>query len=128
MAVASAFFRVVPLLEGQGCIAGPTSNWVGIYWAAPTIFFTATLGLALNRSIQSLKTKPISYWKLMLRDGLNLYAAIWIVNMVNVLFWFIVKPTGENDSIKTTVTRYVPTLYYMHMIANQYFSPFLLSL
>ncbi|KAG8838816.1 hypothetical protein FRC18_002490 [Serendipita sp. 400] len=104
MSVSSAFYRVIPLLEGQGCIAGPTSNWVGIYWAAPTVFYTITFALALNRSIQSLKTKPLSPWKLMLRDGLNLYAAIWIVNMVNVFFWFIVKPTGENDSIKTTVT------------------------
>jgi hypothetical protein len=104
MAVSSAFYRVIPLKAGQGCIAGPVSNWVGIYWAAPTLFYTCTLALALYRSIQSLKTKPLSPWKLMLRDGLNLYGAIWIVNMVNVLFWFIVTPTGDNDSIKTTVT------------------------
>jgi hypothetical protein len=104
MAVCSAFYRVIPLLQGQGCIAGPTANWVGIYWAAPTLFYTTTLALALNRSIKSLQTKPLSPWKLMLRDGLNLYGAIWIVNMVNVCFWFIVKPTGPNDSIKTTVT------------------------
>ena len=30
--------------------------------------------LALRRSIDSLKEKPLSPWKLMLRDGLNLYA------------------------------------------------------
>lgn len=40
----------------------------------------------------------------MLRDGLNLYGAIWIVNMVNMLFWFIAKPTGISDTIKTIVT------------------------
>ena len=40
----------------------------------------------------------------MLRDGLNLYGAIWIVNMVNMLFWFIMKPTGIDDSVKTIVT------------------------
>lgn len=40
----------------------------------------------------------------MLRDGLNLYGAIWVVNMVNMLFWFIAKPTGTEDSIKTIVT------------------------
>ncbi|CAG7852073.1 SubName: Full=Uncharacterized protein {ECO:0000313/EMBL:CCA74902.1} [Serendipita indica DSM 11827] len=79
MTVCSAFYHVIPLLQGQGCIAGPTANW-------------------------SLQSKPLSPWKLMLRDGLNLYGPIWIVNMVNVCFWFIVKPTGENDSIKTTVT------------------------
>lgn len=40
----------------------------------------------------------------MLRDGLNLYGAIWIVNMVNMLFWFIAKPTDNADTIKTIVT------------------------
>lgn len=40
----------------------------------------------------------------MLRDGLNLYGAIWIVNMVNMLFWFIIKPTGPGDTIRTIVT------------------------
>lgn len=40
----------------------------------------------------------------MLRDGLNLYGAIWIVNMVNMLFWFIAKPTDTRDTIKTIVT------------------------
>jgi hypothetical protein len=58
----------------------------------------------------------------MLRDGLNLYGvstqlssnprsaltectqAIWVVNMVNMLFWFIIKPTGPEDPIRTIVT------------------------
>jgi hypothetical protein len=43
----------------------------------------------------------------MLCDGLNLYGALWIVNMVNVLLYLIVKPTGDNGLIKT-VTRYDP--------------------
>lgn len=60
----------------------------------------------------------------MLRDGLNLYMvswafvflsiqvltpapkAVWLVNMVNMLFWFIIKPTGPDDPIRTIVTRY----------------------
>ena len=58
----------------------------------------------MNRSFKSLAAKPLSYWKLMLRDGLNLYGAIWIVNMVNMLFWFIASPTDEKDTIKTIVT------------------------
>jgi len=40
----------------------------------------------------------------MLRDGLNLYGAVWVVTMVNMLFWFIATPTGISDSIKTIVT------------------------
>jgi len=103
-AICCGFYRYVPLLEGQGCIAGPKHNWVGIYWLAPTLLYTATFALALNRSFQSRSMKPISLWKLMLRDGLNLYGAIWIVNMVNMLFWFIVKPTGPDDTVKTVVT------------------------
>jgi hypothetical protein len=103
-AICCGFYESVPLLEGQGCIAGPKHNWVGIYWLSATIFYTATFALALARSLKSLEIKPLSYWKLMLRDGLNLYGAIWLVNTVNMLFWFIIKPTGENDSIKTTVT------------------------
>lgn len=102
--VACGFYRSVPLDVGQGCIAGPKSNWVGIYWVAPTLLYTVTFALALIRSIQSLEAKPLSPWKLMLRDGLNLYAAVWVVNMVNMLFWFISKPTGPEDPIKTIVT------------------------
>jgi hypothetical protein len=33
----------VPLLEGQGCIAGPRSKWVGVYWAAITLFYTTSV-------------------------------------------------------------------------------------
>ncbi|KAK7469160.1 hypothetical protein VKT23_003651 [Stygiomarasmius scandens] len=103
-AVCCGFYRSVPLLEEQGCIAGPKANWVGIYWLAPTLLYTASFALALNRSFDSLKSKPMGLWKLMLRDGLNLYGAIWIVNMVNMLFWFIMKPTDDRDPVKTIVT------------------------
>jgi hypothetical protein len=102
--VACGFYRSVPLLVGQGCIAGPKANWVGIYWVAPTALYTASFVLAITRSLQSLKVKKLSLWKLMLRDGLNLYGAIWIVNMVNMPFWFIIKPTDTSDTIKTIVT------------------------
>lgn len=106
-AISCGFYRSVPLEEGQGCIAGPKHNWVGVYWLSATLFYTASLLLAVNRSVQSLSVKMLSPWKLMLRDGLNLYGAIWVVNMVNVLFWFIVKPsqpTPSADSIKTIIT------------------------
>lgn len=96
---------VVPVEDpSQGCIAGPKHNWVGIYWVGPSLFFSTTFALALSRSFQSRAQRPIGLWKLMLRDGLNLYGAVWIVNMVNMLFWFIVTPTGPEDTIKTIVT------------------------
>jgi len=104
MAVTCGFYRVMPLLDGQGCIAGPKANWVGVYWLFPTLLYTASLALAVSRSLKTLEAKPLSYWKLMLRDGLNLYGAIWLVNMVNMLYWFIVKPTDSADTIKTIVT------------------------
>ncbi|KAK7056746.1 hypothetical protein VNI00_002463 [Paramarasmius palmivorus] len=103
-AICCGFYRSVPLEEGQGCIAGPKNAWVGIYWVAPTVLYTASFVLALSRSLASLKSKPMTPWRLMLRDGLNLYGAVWIVNMVNMLFWFIIKPTGISDPVRTIVT------------------------
>ncbi|KAG7443061.1 uncharacterized protein BT62DRAFT_996214 [Guyanagaster necrorhizus] len=103
-AVCCGFYRAVPLEPGQGCIAGIKHNWVGIYWVFPTLLYTVSLALALLRSVKSLQAKPLSPWRLMLRDGLNLYGAIWIVNMTNMLFLFIMKPTGENDPVKTIIT------------------------
>ena len=35
--------------------------------------------LALSRSFASLKLKPMGLWKLMLRDGLNLFGAVFLV-------------------------------------------------
>jgi hypothetical protein len=96
----------VPLEEGQGCIAGPKATWVGIYWIAPTLLYTASFALALMRSLSSLNIKPMTSWKLMLRDGLNLYAAIFLVNLANMLFWFIMPATGPEDPVKTIITRY----------------------
>ena len=60
--------------------------------------------LALRRSLASLAARPLSKWKLMLRDGLNLYAAIAGVHLVNVIFFFAAKPTGIDDPIRTIVT------------------------
>ncbi|KAH8825401.1 hypothetical protein DL96DRAFT_1613075 [Flagelloscypha sp. PMI_526] len=120
--VASAFYRPMPLDVGQGCIAGPKSNVVGIYWVGPTLLYTVSVSksspivsLATTNCMGSLgwpspalsgpwRLDHLSYWKLMLRDGLNFYGAIWIVNMVNMLFWFIVTPTDTADTIKTIVT------------------------
>ncbi|KAL0580111.1 hypothetical protein V5O48_001887 [Marasmius crinis-equi] len=103
-AICCGFYLSVPLKPTQGCIAGPKDAWVGIYWVMPTALYTASMVLAFARSIESLKLKHLTPWRLMLRDGLNLYAAIWIVNMVNMLFWFIMKPTGGDDPVRTIVT------------------------
>jgi len=52
----------VPLLEGQGCIAGPKHNWVGIYWLAPTLLYTASVSplrhKATCRSFLSNRSSP----------------------------------------------------------------------
>jgi hypothetical protein len=102
--VASGFFRSVPLKEGQGCIAGPKHTWVGVYWVAVTLFYTVSFALAVNRSLKSLSAKPLSPWKLMLRDGLNLYGAIFLVNLTNMIFFFVIRPTGVDDPVRTIVT------------------------
>ncbi|KAH9936271.1 uncharacterized protein B0H18DRAFT_318790 [Fomitopsis serialis] len=103
-AICCGFYRVTPLREGQGCIAEPKHIWVGIYWLSATLLYTASLVLAVMRSYRSYKAKSNNLWKLMLRDGLNLYMSVWLVNMVNMLFWFIIKPTGPEDPIRTIVS------------------------
>ena len=105
-AVCCGFYRSVHLLDGQGCIAGPLNNqsWIGIYWLAPTILYATTFTLALKRSLKTLEAKPLTPWRLMLRDNLNLYGAVLLVNLVNVLFYFIMTPTDNTDPIKTIVT------------------------
>lgn len=79
-------------------------SWVGIYWLAPTILYATTFTLAVMRSLQTLEAKPLTPWRLMLRDNLNLYGAILLVNLVNVLFYFIMTPTDTSDPIKTIVS------------------------
>ncbi|KAF5314827.1 hypothetical protein D9619_007201 [Psilocybe cf. subviscida] len=61
-------------------------------------------GLALSRSLSSLAVRPLSLWKLMLRDGLNLYGAIVLAHLANVFFWFLIKPDDAADPIRTIVT------------------------
>ncbi|OBZ68896.1 hypothetical protein A0H81_11390 [Grifola frondosa] len=103
-AICCGFYRMTPLLDGQGCIAEPKASWVGIYWLSATLLYTVSFVLALNRSFRSLKVKPLGLWKLILRDGLNLYTSVWAVNMVNLFFWFIITPTGPEDPVRTIVT------------------------
>lgn len=42
--VSCAFFERVPLQPGQGCIAGPTAPWVGVYWIVPTVLYAVMVG------------------------------------------------------------------------------------
>ena len=39
------FILAVPLLDGQGCIAGPRHTWVGIYWIAPTLLYAVSVSI-----------------------------------------------------------------------------------
>ncbi|KAG8848945.1 hypothetical protein FRB96_000966 [Tulasnella sp. 330] len=121
MGVCTAFYKVVPLATGQGCIAGPQFNWVGVYWLAPTLFYAFCLALAVTRSAQVQKVKPTNLWKLFLRDGLNLYGAIFLVNLINVVFWFVITPTGPEDAIKTictSITAVLTTTMTLRVILN----------
>lgn len=60
------------------------------------------------RSAKYVSESGANLWKLFLRDGLNLYGAILVVNLANMLFWFIITPTGPADTIKTIITRCAP--------------------
>lgn len=46
--VSCAFFKSVPLAVGQGCIAGPKAEWVGIYWAMPTVLYAVMVRLRIS--------------------------------------------------------------------------------
>ncbi|KAG9315485.1 hypothetical protein JVU11DRAFT_3098 [Chiua virens] len=70
----------------------------------PPFFMQPPLLSPVKRSIKSLDAKRITPWRLMLRDNLNLYGAVLIVNLANVLFYFIMTPTGYDDPIKTIIT------------------------
>ncbi|KAJ7101370.1 hypothetical protein B0H15DRAFT_815847 [Mycena belliarum] len=115
-AICCAFYQRVPLLDGQGCMAGPTSNWVGIYWLAPTLLYTASAVLAVMRSVNSLQKKKLSAWNLIIRDSLNLYGVILMVNMVNMLLGFIVKPENDADPIKTIAASMTAVLTTTHTL------------
>ncbi|KAH7910494.1 hypothetical protein BJ138DRAFT_1114048 [Hygrophoropsis aurantiaca] len=127
-AICCGFYRSVHLLSGQGCIAGPLNNaaWVGIYWLAPTLLYITSFVLAVQRSLASqvpsaasslfshnnshpssgtlVGQKKLTPWRLMLRDNLNLYGAILLVNLANVLFYFSITPTDNTDPIRTIVS------------------------
>jgi hypothetical protein len=51
----------VPLLSGQGCIAGPRHAWVGIYWIAPTLLYTVSVSFLSSLMLHSL-ILPSSLW------------------------------------------------------------------
>lgn len=42
------------------------------------LFIFVQFALAVIRSVESLQARPISVWKLMLRDGLNLYGVSYL--------------------------------------------------
>ena len=59
-----------------GCAHAPIHRFGrsnDLFYLAECHAIMIQLVLALMRSINSLKEKPLSPWKLMLRDGLNLY-------------------------------------------------------
>ncbi|KAL4066857.1 hypothetical protein V8B97DRAFT_1668707 [Scleroderma yunnanense] len=99
------FYRAVRLHERQGCIAGPLNNqsWVGIYWLFPTILYGTSFVLAVSHSFKT-RESCLNIPRRMLRDNLNLYGIIFLVNLVNVFFYFIMEPTGPDDPIKTIVS------------------------
>jgi hypothetical protein len=86
----------------------PKHAWVGIYWLPSTLLTLTSFGLATARTIHSRSQKPLSPWKLMLRDGLNLYGTVALVQLINFIFWFAMPvSTGEDrgrDPVKTLVT------------------------
>lgn len=86
----------------------PKAAWVGIYWLPSTLLTLASFALATLRTMRSRSQKPLSPWKLMLRDGLNLYGTVALVQLINFVFWFAMPlssgPDHDRDPVKTLVT------------------------
>lgn len=58
------------------------------------IIFFVQFGLAVMRSVESLQTRPLSPWKLMLRDGLNLYGVSYLTLWFNHYNSTFHRPSG----------------------------------
>lgn len=57
-------FAATPLDVGQGCIASPKHNWVGIYWVAPTLLYTVSVRTAYQTMCGRLShPSPSSLWR-----------------------------------------------------------------
>lgn len=101
---ASFFYFPLNLQNQQGCIAAPKHAWVGVYWVGPTLLYAVCFALAVQRSIASLKDRPIGWWKLINRDGLNLYATIFGINFINLIYFFVTKPNNDADPLRIIVS------------------------
>ncbi|VDC06025.1 unnamed protein product [Peniophora sp. CBMAI 1063] len=118
-AACSAFFRPLPLLEGQGCVTVPKANWVGTFWVVVFGFYLTSFALALTRALQSLQLRRVPLVKLIYRDSLQLYLGIAIMNVVNVALCFALPFDIERFAVKTVanmMTTVVTTTFTVRII------------
>ncbi|KAG6866106.1 hypothetical protein C0991_008413 [Blastosporella zonata] len=86
------------------CIAiGPT-NWLVAFWALPLVFDTLSFGLTLYKSIQHWRNEVKSTTlSLLFRDGLVYFAAIFSMNLINVVLFVTQDETLQAINLPSTL-------------------------
>ncbi|KAG6850647.1 hypothetical protein H0H93_010840, partial [Arthromyces matolae] len=86
------------------CIAiGPT-NWLVAFWAIPLLFDSITFTLTLYKSIQHWRNEVKSATlSLLFRDGLVYFAAIFSMNLINVVLFVTQDETLQAINLPATL-------------------------
>ncbi|KAI0031762.1 hypothetical protein K488DRAFT_15864, partial [Vararia minispora EC-137] len=104
--VCCAFYERIPVLDGQGCIAGPKALWVGVYWISTTLFYLTSMAFALRRSLESRQVVQANFRNIVFRDALLCYVTIPVVHLLTVLLCFLSVPNDAADTVRTTTTTF----------------------
>ncbi|KAF5388050.1 hypothetical protein D9615_000702 [Tricholomella constricta] len=86
------------------CVAiGPT-NWLITFWVVPLVFDTVTFSMTLYKSIEHWRNQVVSSTLAMLfRDGLVYFAAIFSMNLINVILFVTQSPTLQAVNLPATL-------------------------
>ncbi|KAF8333441.1 uncharacterized protein EI90DRAFT_562199 [Cantharellus anzutake] len=99
-------FQNINVGRGKGCISGlgKGRTWAGIFYLGATLVYLGAFAWVVRGSVASLKKRPMSLWKVFVRDSLGLYGTIAFANLTNTLFVFIATPRDNTDPIRTVTS------------------------
>ncbi|GLB34156.1 hypothetical protein LshimejAT787_0110400 [Lyophyllum shimeji] len=86
------------------CVAiGPT-NWLIAFWVMPLVFDSVTFLMTLYKSIEHWRNKVTSSTlAILFRDGLVYFAAIFTMNLLNVILFVTQSPTLQAINLPATL-------------------------
>lgn len=86
------------------CVAiGPT-NWLIAFWVMPLVFDTVTFLMTLYKSMEHWRNKVTSSTlAILFRDGLVYFAAIFTMNLLNVILFVTQSPTLQAINLPATL-------------------------